>query len=744
MTYGGALRGLIAFAADHTPKTWMPADLGVLRSVREIFVSALQRMRAEAALRESEEFHRIILSDISDAVFITDDAGVFGYVCPSVSNVLGYTADELRSLGRIQNLLGEGLFDRAELEREGEVRNIECAAQTKDGLRRDLLITVKRVALSGGGLLYTVRDITDRKRAEQALRESEKRYRTTLDSMTDAIHVTDRDGRIILMNQAFRKWCGELGLPDNLIGRLVSDAFPFLPGSVSAEFEQVLRTGEPVFTQERTQVLGREYVTDTRKIPVKDGDEVTSVVTVVHDITDRVRAEEELRKREEHERLLIQQMPILMDAFDENGLIVAWNGECERVTGYSAEEMIGNPNAIALLYPDAAYRERLIADWKNSDTARQVWETDLTCRDGSVRTICWFNFSKTSPIPGWDSWAVGVDVTEQKRAEEALRESEARHRALVAAVPDLMLRFKADGTVTDLKTPRSDRYCYGLTDRVIGHRCADIFPEAVANALTGHAADTAGEGAMHEFEFDLEVDGVLRNCEARVVSIGPDDFFALLRDVTDRRRMESEIVRISAREHERIGQDLHDGLGQQLTGIAFMAKVLARKLADGGLPEAGEAEHIARLVNDAITQTRHLARGLHSVGLEEDGLMLVLQELAASVTRLYDIEARYVCPTPVLISDGTTAAHLYRIAQEAVTNAVRHAGPTTIRIELQRSGATATLAVIDDGCGIPGSVDPGVGMGLNIMRYRARMMGGAFSVKRLPEGGTCVSCTFQI
>ena len=141
------------------------------------------------------------------------------------------------------------------------------------------------------------------------------------------------------------------------------------------------------------------------------------------EISDRFRAEEALRQSEERLRLVLQNMPVMLDALDIEGNLIMWNQECSRVTGYSAAEIIGNPTAMELLYPNAAYRQQMMAQWAERGNRYRNWEWDVNCKDGSIKTIAWSNLSEKFPIPGWASWGIGIDVTDRKRAEEALRQA---------------------------------------------------------------------------------------------------------------------------------------------------------------------------------------------------------------------------------------------------------------------------------------------------------------------------------
>jgi len=215
-------------------------------------------------------------------------------------------------------------------------------------------------------------------------------------------------------------------------------------------------------------------------------------------------------------------------------------------------------------------------------------------------------------------------------------------------------------------------------------------------------------------------------------------------DISERKSLEEAILEVSATEQRRIAQDLHDGLGQHLTGIAFMSKVLEKKLSDKSLPEAGEAAKIVTMVNQAIENTRQLARGLHPVAAEPLGLMSALRKWAREVEELFHIRCDFQCPKPLPIHDATLATHLYRIAQEAVHNAIRHGKANNIEVGLSRKQGTGTLTIIDDGEGFPKEPVGQPGVGLSIMNYRADMVGGSLKVQPNEYRGITVTCVFPI
>lgn len=210
-------------------------------------------------------------------------------------------------------------------------------------------------------------------------------------------------------------------------------------------------------------------------------------------------------------------------------------------------------------------------------------------------------------------------------------------------------------------------------------------------------------------------------------------------EIAERRRLEREIIDTSEHEQMRIGQELHDGLGQQLTAVAFLTEVLARQLGERGVPEHQQASRIGALMGEAISQARLLARGLAPVELDANGLMAALEQLAASVPPLFGLPCEFRCDGPVLVHDSSVAINLYRIAQEAVTNAVKHGGASRLRIVLGHADARLVLSVSDDGTGLPSPLPAGNhGMGLKTMRYRARAIGAELAFDTSPQGGLVV------
>jgi len=264
-----------------------------------------ERKRAEETLRESEERFRQVAELSPFPVSIIDSAGRYEYVNPKFIEVFGYTLEDIPN--------GKEWFARAypdpayrqevisawlsDLEQFGEyeVRPRTFSVTCKDETVREVLF--RPVTMKDGKQFVIYEDITERKRAEEVLRESELQYRTTIDSMGDVIHVIDNELRFILFNSAFKQWSGELGLEMDVIGRTVFEVFPFLLDRVCDEYHRVFDTGKTLITEESTKVGDKEFITETRKIPIFEAGRIARVVTVIRDITERKQAEEALRRR---------------------------------------------------------------------------------------------------------------------------------------------------------------------------------------------------------------------------------------------------------------------------------------------------------------------------------------------------------------------------------------------------------------------------------------------------------------
>jgi two-component system, LuxR family, sensor kinase FixL len=350
----------------------------------------------------------------------------------------------------------------------------------------------------------------------------------------------------------------------------------------------------------------------------------------------------------------------------------------------------------------------------------------------------------------------------RQASEDRLRASEGRARAVLDTTVDGIITIDERGTITSFN--RAAEWIFGYAaGEVVGRNVSVLMPEPYHSEHDGYIRNYRETGRRKIIGIGREVTGRRKDGSTFPMDLavsemdlgGQTVFTGLVRDISERRRLELEVLRVSDDERRRIGQDLHDGLGQQLTGIGLIARSLARHLRREGHAAAETVEEITALIGEADEQARRLARGLIPVELSADGLAAALRRLCTHAERLFGIACAYEeeVEEGYRLTDPDAATHLYRIAQEAVSNAVRHGQARHVDIVLAASYERLRLRVLDDGTGIPEAVihgpatdaprgrDDASGMGLRIMHYRARIIGGSLDVRPHPKGGTAVTCS---
>jgi PAS domain S-box-containing protein len=344
---------------------------------------------------------------------------------------------------------------------------------------------------------------------------------------------------------------------------------------------------------------------------------------------------------------------------------------------------------------------------------------------------------------------IGFDISDLKRAEAALQDERNLLSAILDTVDALVVVLDPDGRIA-----RFNRACELTTgyplEEVRGRFLWDLMvPDEIEAFMNAFAELRSGRVPGDYETFWITRVGSPRRIAWSTTVVSHSDgslehVIATGVDVTERRRLEKTILEISDQEQRRIGQDLHDGLGQHLTGIAFMSKVLEQKLAEHRLPEAADADKILLLVNEAIHKTRELARGLLSVVSDEHDLTAALRQIAMDVEDLFKISCHFECDGRLEVHDLNAATHLCHIAREAVNNAIRHGRAKHIAIALSTINGSGLLAIHDDGSGFPAMTADQGGVGLHIMRHRASMIGGALQIERNSHGETVVRCQFPL
>lgn len=374
---------------------------------------------------------------------------------------------------------------------------------------------------------------------------------------------------------------------------------------------------------------GERMDVEVHTVDVTFGGRPCRLATMI-DVTASQAMARELRESEARLRTVVEEMPVIFDALDEQGRIVFWNREAERVTGYTREEALADPAFLERLYPDAAYRERMLAEWRRRGAQYRGWEWTLRCKDGSERVVAWSSEADRVPLPGWAAWGVGVDVTPQRRAEARM---EALSRRLLAAQED----------------------------------------------------------------------------ERRAVSL-----------------------------------ELHDEIGQALTAVKLNLEALQRDAE--GSAAAALADSVA-LVEGTIAEIRLLAYSLHPRVLDDLGLVHAIGWLAERARDRAGLEVRTeIEPLQDPVAPLVEAA-CFRIAQEALTNVLRHSEARRVMVALYSRPGSLVLRITDDGTGfdlaaIRARPHRGHGIGVQGMEERAVLAGGALEIRAVAGGGTEVCAMF--
>jgi signal transduction histidine kinase len=353
------------------------------------------------------------------------------------------------------------------------------------------------------------------------------------------------------------------------------------------------------------------------------------------------------------------------------------------------------------------------------------------------------NYLRFDATQGQGAIGFSVNVTSRVVAENERRRHAHLLRSILRNLPVVAGRIRSDGVVLEVEGDGLARYGLGAS-QVTGRVLWDLFPQsrkAVTDALAGGSASfTLGDGRTgSEWSVDFFVSfDTLRGEGATFLG----------RDLTERRCLEHQLLTVTDAEQQRIGADLHDGLGQELTGLACLAAAMRDRLRVTQPNESAQADLIARLANEATVKSRALAHGLSPVQLEEQGLPYALEDLVYQCQRLHSIDCTFVLRGEAPEIDHLAAIHLYRIAQEAIHNAVRHGGAQRVRVALLSRPSRHRLVVLDDGQGfdqrasVSGNGN-GNGRGLRLMNYRANMLGGSMTVWSGPGQGTRVYCDWN-
>lgn len=447
------------------------------------------------------------------------------------------------------------------------------------------------------------------------------------------------------------------------------------------------------------------------------------------------------------------------------------NDAWKRLRGYSPDEIGDDPaNWSDNIHPedDARVKQALEDHCLGlTETCRQEYR--IRCKDGSYRWISDRGRVMQRDATGRAIRIIGIetDITERKLLEAALREAEERLRAVLNTATDAIINIDHAGLITSVN-PAAERMFGYTADELLNQNIRMLMPTPYCDEHDHYLARYLKTGERRMIGLRREAvgrrkDGATFPIDICVSEVVPYGLFAgVVRDISQRKELERSVLEIAAAEQRRIGQELHDGTGQELTGLTLFAAALQKSLEGVTTEVVGGRrlrcldepafEHLQtstrRLVlglGEAIRHVRELSHGVMPVQIDAEGLRSALEELAMSLDGRDGTVCRFRCHGPVAVADNTVATHLFRIAQEAVSNALRHGQAREVEVALVGDDRQIVLAVCDNGTGFdpaargqPGGVTSG--KGLRIMEYRASAIGGIMQIDRSDLGGVCIKC----
>ncbi len=541
-------------------------------------------------------------------------------------------------------------------------------------------------------------------------------------------------------------------------GRLLAQvAHDFITDDLAPAARRLQIDPKPIEDEVSTRD-GRTFL--RRIMPYRTGEQrLAGIMIAFWDISRRKQAEEELRQlnaelesrvaeRTQDIRRLVTLIETSHDAIytrTPEGTIKTWNPGAERLYGYTVRETQDQPYLI-LVPHDCRDKEAEKNHRLRRGEGIPPYETRRLCKDG--RTI--FVSVAHSPIQDASGQVFGIatiarDITDQKQAEESLRRSEARTSAILETAMDAVIGINHRGLIQWVNPAAERMFGYAAAE-MEGHNVNMLMPRPYRDEHDDYLARYQETGRRPMIGFGREVearhkDGHVFPVDLAVSEVEPGRLYtSIIRDITNRRTLEREVVEIASLEQRRIGQDLHDSVGQEVTALNLLADDLAETLGNDPLAAPPLVERMRQGLRRIQKELRTVLRGLVPVSVDTLGLMASLADLVSTVRQQGKAACTFDCPEPVTIGDNLVATQLYLIAQEAVHNAMKHARPREIRISL-RSDHRLVLQVQDDGTGLSARTAEGQGLGLRIMQNRAAVIGATLIFEGAQPRGTLVTYT---
>lgn len=758
---------------------------------------------AEEALNASEERYRSIVETAQEGIWMVDAEATTTYVNHHLAEMFGYTRDAM--LGRsVFDFVDDAAHQEAgwllERGRQGIKGHHDFRFLRKDG--SDLWTIVSTTPLFDGGGRFAgglamLVDVTERKRAEQALRESQSRLHAILDNCPAMIFLKDLDGRYLQVNRQFERTFNLT--PEQVLGRTDDELFPpELTAAFRATDRSVLEAGGSLEFEEQAVYADGPHAYIVHKFPLHDAARnVYAVGGISTDITARKRAEDDLRKQKEILQKIFDHIPVMIAFIDSGGKMKLLNRAWEQILGWTFEEAQGL-DMFAEMYPDGEYRRYVLGF---VEKATGEWGDFTTrVRDRSVLDTSWANVRLSDDT----SIGIGQDITERKRAENLLR----RQTAQLAALHEIELEISAEGElsrVLEVVTRRAaellnaDHCCVyireceqaelnlvaALDSELLGLRLKEgeglagrVVVSGDAQAVDDYSKwrgrasvfDVEGFGPalaaplkwqqtvigaislvrkQGEEPFSLEDSHFLEQIAAEVaIAIHQATLFEEVQEGHRRLQVLSHrLIDAQEAQRKRLARELHDQIGQALTAVQISLQAL-RPSVDTSV-SAGPIEQSLAIIDDALQQVHDLSLDLRPSMLDDLGLVAALRWYVDRVASRSGLVDRFKADDLHIRLAPEVETACFRIAQETLTNVLRHAQATCLWVEVKHSDSDVRLVIRDDGVGFDvraamNLTGPNSSLGLQGMRERAAALGGLVEIKSKQGSGTEIRASFPL
>jgi PAS domain S-box-containing protein len=708
----------------------------------------------------------------------------YRYVSRAYAKMLGYTAKEIAGKPIVE-IIGKkalkviGPYVQKVLKgQQAEYEQIVPFAGIGNRHLHTIYIPDRDEAGNVIGWIASIVDITERKWAEELVRENERRFREMIDALPAAVYTTDAQGRLTHFNQACvelsgrvpelgtDRWCVSWKLyhPD---GRRMPHGQ--CPMAIALKTGRVVHGAEAIAERpDGSRIWFAPYPT-----PLRDArGRVVGGINMLVDITERKRAEIAAMRL----AAVVRSSHDAIAAKDLNGIITDWNQSAERIFGYKAKEIIGK-SVLTLIPKDRQSEETKILRKIRRGESIDHYQTVRRRKDGRLVDVS----LTISPVKDAKGKIVGVskvarDITNEKQTERRLaeqarlldlsneailvRDSEDRitywnrgaeemygysHEEALGKVTHRFLRTELPKPLGKISKElrRAGRWSGELIHRrkdgrkivVMSNWALDQRKGRRAYVLESNSDITQRKHAEVALERSKAMLEKLVDQRTRALRSANTE---LENEIRRRKGLEGQILEISDREQERLGQELHDGLCQQLTAVAFMARAAALRLKEHRVADPTELDKIAKLINTSVTDARNIAHDLHKEEIDAAEFEHALRDLAER--KIWQTRCRFHSDAKLDIQDDRVASEIFRILREGVINANKHARAREIVLEACRRKRELVFSVTDNGIGLNGqNKKPNGGLGFHIMKYRAQSIGARLEVESLRRGGTRLS-----